>query len=117
MYISQEIVKRIKDVSTQKNISSNQLLTGCGLGKNTINKMSAGTDILTKNFAKIADYLNVSVDYLLGRTDRSELLTSDEAQLLEAYNSSLYVKNAIDGLLGIGNVKQIPINRDDTTLP
>jgi len=46
-----------------------EVLAACGLGINTVNKISRGTDILTLNFAKIADYLDCSVDYLLGRTD------------------------------------------------
>lgn len=49
------------------------MLAECELGKNTVTKMSNGTDILTKNFAKIADYLDCSVDYLLGRTDVPEV--------------------------------------------
>lgn len=44
----------------------------CKLGIDTISKMSKGTDILTLNFAKIADHLDGSVDYLLGRTDKPE---------------------------------------------
>lgn len=46
-----------------------EVLVDCGLGINTVSKISNGTDILTLNFAKIADYLDCSVDYLLGRTD------------------------------------------------
>ena len=38
-------------------------------GKNTVSKIRQGKDILTLNFAKIADALGCSVDYLLGRTD------------------------------------------------
>jgi len=49
------------------------MLAECGLGVNTIGKMSRGGDILTLNFAKIADYLDCSVDYLLGRTDNPEI--------------------------------------------
>lgn len=69
MYNSQKIALKIKDMAKQRNISINQMLLNCELGKNTISKMSNGTDILTQNFAKIADYLDCSVDYLLGRTD------------------------------------------------
>ena len=73
MYNSQEIVKRIKLRANEKKISINQLLLNCKLGKNTIVKIASGKDILTKNFAKIADYLDCSVDYLLGRTDVPEV--------------------------------------------
>lgn len=37
-----------------------------------ISKMTKGMDILTQNFAKIADHLDCSMDYLLGRTDNSD---------------------------------------------
>ena len=70
---SQEIAARIKLRAKQQNISVNQLLLNCGLGKNTISKMSTGTDILTQNFAKIAETLDCSADYLLGRTDNPEI--------------------------------------------
>lgn len=73
MYNSQEIAERIKLRAKQLNISVNELLVSCRLGKNTISKMSNGADILTQNFAKIADYLDCSVDYLLGRTDVVEV--------------------------------------------
>lgn len=70
MYNSQEIAQRIKLHAKNKGISVNQLLLSCGLGKNTVSKMSNGTDILSLNLAKIADYLDCSVDYLLGRTEQ-----------------------------------------------
>ena len=73
MYNSQDITDRIKSLAKEKRISISQMLAECELGKNTVTKMSNGTDILTKNFAKIADYLDCSVDYLLGRTDVPEV--------------------------------------------
>ena len=74
MYNSQETVNRIKFQAKKQNISINQLLSNCGLGKSTITKMSNGTDILTHNFLKIANYLDCSVDYLLGRTDTKRVV-------------------------------------------
>lgn len=73
MYNSQFIAERIKSYAAEKNISQRKLLAECGLGINTIAKISSGNDILTLNFAKIADYLDVSIDYLLGRTDKPEV--------------------------------------------
>ncbi len=80
MYNSQEIADRIKLRAKQKNISVNQLLVSCRLGKNTVVKIANGTDILTLNFAKIADYLDCSIDYLLGRTDIAEVNHSQDFQ-------------------------------------
>ena len=69
MYNSQEIANRIKSLTKERGKSLGEMLSACGLGVNTVSKMSKGTDILTSNIAKIADYLGCSVDYLLGRTD------------------------------------------------
>ncbi len=41
--------------------------------KNTVSKIGQGTDIRILNFARIADYLDCFVDYLLGRTDNPEV--------------------------------------------
>ena len=82
MYISQDIAQRIRERAKQQNVSIGEMLSSCELGINTISKMAKGTDILTKNFAKIADYLDCSVDYLLGRTDVVEVARSEEYVIL-----------------------------------
>ena len=73
VYNSQEIAARIKTRAKQQSKTLGEVLTACSLGKNTVSKISTGTDILTLNFAKIADYLDCSVDYLLGRTDNPDI--------------------------------------------
>lgn len=73
MYNSTEIAERIKERAKHQGKPVGEVLSSCGLGKNTVAKISKGTDILTLNFAKIADYLDCSVDYLLGRTDVPEV--------------------------------------------
>ncbi len=69
MYNSQEIADRIKFTAKTQQKKISEILLSCNLGKNTVAKIAKGTDILTLNFAKIADCLNCSIDYLLGRTD------------------------------------------------
>lgn len=69
MYNSQEIAERIKVRCKVQGKTLRSVLTACGLGINTVSKIANGTDILTLNFAKIADELDCSVDYLLGRTE------------------------------------------------
>ena len=73
MYDSQKIAMRIKSMAKSQNISLKAMLSECGMGINTISQMSKGNDMLSKNLAKIADYLGCSVDYLLGRTDNPEI--------------------------------------------
>ena len=83
-----------------------KVLIDCGLGANTITKISNGGDILTLNFARIADYLDCSIDFLLGRTEhpridamnipsgfdtfaKSEITPNeDEAILIKAFRSA-----------------------------
>ena len=72
MYNSQKIAERIKKTAQNKGYKLGAVLSECGLGINTVAKISKGNDILTLNFAKIADYLECSVDYLLGRKEYNE---------------------------------------------
>lgn len=67
MYNSQEIANRIKSRAKLQGRALGEMLSACELGVNTVSKIGKGTDILTLNFAKIADYLDCPVDYLLGR--------------------------------------------------
>ncbi len=82
MYNSQEIANRIKSIAKSNNASLKTMLSECDLGINAISQMAKGNDMLSKNLARIADYLNCSVDYLLGRTDNPGLSapTGTEAQ-------------------------------------
>ena len=73
MYNSQEIAQRIKSTAKSKSINLKTMLSECGLGINAISQMAKGNDMLSKNLAKIASYLDCSVDYLLGRTDNPEI--------------------------------------------
>lgn len=69
IHISQAIKKLCRD----KNISLTELQNQCDLSKSFIydlEKRSASPSCL--KISKIADYLNCSVDYLLGRTENPE---------------------------------------------
>ena len=70
MYETSITVERIKFIAKQNGISVKTMLEDCGLNKNTLSSMqSRGSWLQSNNLAKIADYLNCSVDYLLGRVD------------------------------------------------
>ena len=85
MYSSESLAHKIKEELTIQKITQKRLLEECGLGINTLTKLSNGTDILVKNLVKIADFLNCSTDYLLGR-DSDHSLSPTEKQILDAYN-------------------------------
>ncbi|MCI5512615.1 MAG: helix-turn-helix domain-containing protein [Clostridia bacterium] len=65
---------RLKELRKQKHISQIKLAMDLSVSQNTISRYEqgereAGYDMLVK----IADYFNVSVDYLLERTDNPEI--------------------------------------------
>ena len=65
---------RLKELRKQKHISQIKLAMDLSVSQNTISRYEqgereAGYDMLVR----IADYFNVSVDYLLERTDNPEI--------------------------------------------
>lgn len=70
MQNSQETAERIKSLAKKQGISISKLLSDCMLNKNAIYTMQTeGYFPRIEAISKIADYLNCSVDYLLGKTD------------------------------------------------
>ncbi len=87
MYDTQNIAFVIKKTAKEKDISIKQLLDDCQLNINTISELSKGKQISYLSFAKIADYLDVSVDYLLGRTeDPEKKYDATISQVAEAFS-------------------------------
>lgn len=69
MYNSDELVSRIKSEAKFQKIKLRDLLESCDLGINALSQLSDKKGLSSVSLAKIADYLDCSVDYLLGRTD------------------------------------------------
>lgn len=72
MYNSSNVAERIKATAKARNVSIKVVLENVGLGFNTMSNMKTSMP-KADNLARIADYLNCSVDYLLGRTDNPEI--------------------------------------------
>ena len=72
MYQSADVAARIKSVAKSKGLPVKTLLEEVGMGFNAMSNMRTSMP-KADNLAKIADYLDCSVDYLLGRTDKPEL--------------------------------------------
>ena len=69
MYITSDIAKRIKLRSKTQKISIKDMLAACDMNINAISEFGKGKQLSCISLAKIADFLDCSVDYLLGRTD------------------------------------------------
>lgn len=68
MYDSNAVADRIREIAKSKKLSMKQVLADAGLGYNTMTTYRTSMP-KADNLAKIADCLDCSVDYLLGRTD------------------------------------------------
>lgn len=73
MYNNKEIANKIKEETRVQGINLKEMLPKIGMGINAISQMANGHTINAISLAKIADYLNCSTDYLLGRTNRPEI--------------------------------------------
>lgn len=89
---SANVAKLIKERMKSCGISNKQLSENIdNVNVNTIAQLAKGREISYVTFAKIADYLDCSVDYLLGRTDNPNI-TADT-----------YIKGNNNGVQAISN--------------
>ena len=110
MYFAQMTKDRIKSLCKGKKINMEQMLTECSLGVNAIRQINDVKGMASFSLAKIADYLDCSVDYLLGRTDNPEINRSAKKHTLAEYSEIA----ALGGSMTRGAL----IDDDfDTTLP
>lgn len=69
--------EKIKELAEKQGISLNKLEANLGYSRNTIYNMRKSTPN-SERISEIADYFNVSTDYLLGRTDNPNIAKNDE---------------------------------------
>lgn len=72
MYESQNLAIKIKSVAKERKKIIKDMLVDCELGSNTMSGMYHGNSLAFDSLAKIADYLDCSIDYLVGRTDNPD---------------------------------------------
>ena len=85
-----ETFEKIKSLAKKQGISLNTLEDRVGLGKNYIYSLKNKKTPSAEHISKIADYFNVSTDYLLGRTDNpaisSDLVTTADGRVVDLSN-------------------------------
>lgn len=69
------LYQRIKELCAERGISINKLESELGFGFSSIQKWKNTSSPSMDKILKIATYFNVSVDYLLGRTDVKSSIT------------------------------------------
>lgn len=73
MYESSKVAEAIKETAKVKGVQLKDMFQALELGRNTMSNMYNGSMLKADSLARIADYLDCSVDYLLGRTEKPEV--------------------------------------------
>ncbi|WP_053766680.1 helix-turn-helix domain-containing protein [Enterococcus hirae] len=87
-----DLYEKIKILANEKKISIRQLEEALGFGNGVINRWRKNTPGVDK-VQLVANYFDVSVDYLLGRTDNPKNLTKD------CKTKDLTVEEALDSVM------------------
>ena len=84
-----ETFEKIKELAKMRGKSLGQVEEDLGYGRNTLYKIKNSTPN-AERIAEIANYFNVSTDYLLGRTDNpaisSDLVTTADGRVVDLSN-------------------------------
>ncbi|WP_433958800.1 helix-turn-helix domain-containing protein [Cytobacillus horneckiae] len=89
----------VKNLCSERKISINDLEKSLGYSKNTLYRLKTQTPGADKLKA-IADYFDVSTDYLLGRTDKKryyEITEKDEKDIQKKLEEMISGLNSKDG--------------------
>ena len=70
--------EKIKELADKRRISLTKLEEDLGYSRNTLYKLKSQKPN-AERISEIADYFNVSTDYLLGRTDNPKITTGGDA--------------------------------------
>ena len=73
MYTAQNTIDRIQSLIKKKNLKQKDVLAACNINENTLKRMTDNKGMSSFYLARIADYLDCSVDYLLGRSNQENI--------------------------------------------
>lgn len=79
------LYERIITLCKDRGVSGSRMCLDLGLSKSTLSNMKSGraSGLSTSTASKIANYLNVSVGYLLGEEETAETKKSPSVELTE----------------------------------
>ena len=83
MYNSNNLATRIKNRAKEQSVLLRDMLDACDLNINSLSQMTDKKGLSSFALARIADYLDCSVDYLLGRTDVPEVNRGEPTHLVK----------------------------------
>ena len=99
--------EKVRELAKKQGLSLNQVEEKLGYSKNTLYSLKR-QKVSSERLQEIADYFNVSTDYLLGRTDNPVIAGDDEFAQVNGQIIDLR-KAAANTMLFDGK----PLNEDD----
>lgn len=78
-----EVYSRINELAKKKGVSLQKVATDIGLSENYIYNLKSKKTANTDPIEKIANYFQVSTDYLLGRTDNPNIATVNNQKTVD----------------------------------
>ena len=69
--------EKVRELARKKGLSLNQVEEKLGYSRNTLYSLKR-QKVSSERLQEIADFFNVSTDYLLGRTDNPTIATDDQ---------------------------------------
>lgn len=109
------LLSRLERLCSERNTTMNAAFVESGVGKNFKSNMKTANPSIGK-ITMLANHFGVSVDYLIGKTDISDVpscpklkpktgiafyLTAHEADILTAYRDQPEMRPAVDRILGV----------------
>ena len=108
---------RLACLRKAKGISMRQCANELGIPYTTyVSYEKNERDPKSEQLIELADYFNVSIDYLLGRTKEQKVnkevsnnlvLTKHEEQVLTSYRNKTEMQNAVDTLLNVQSLVEV----------
>ena len=82
-------VERLKTLRASRHISQRELAEQAGLSKSLISMLESGArEPRTEHLEALADFFNVDIDYLLGRSDKTTVLDPDRLFVQQQYEKN-----------------------------
>lgn len=102
------LVQRIKDLSDEKHITIAELEREAGISNGQIRRWGASSPKV-ENLEKVADYFNVSTDYLLGRSSTTVSINGTNSGMAGTNSGNLTInhqdkEDLSDDIRGLGAV-------------
>ena len=98
--------ERVKILCKEQKTSLNALETECGFAKGYASKLDKSTPN-AENLRKIANYFNVSVDYLMtGKEDLEGDISDESAHLIAQIRKDTELPDALKKYFGLSDAKK-----------